>query len=229
MAKGVTKERASYVFDLVDKFAGYGFNKAHSAGYALVAYQTAYLKANYPVEFFAASMTYDMGNTDKLNVFRQELQRLGIALLPPDINRSEADFGVEVTGEGPGDGTPAIRYALAALKNVGANAMAAVVAEREAKGRFKSLADFANRLDARLINKRQVENLACAGAFDSLCPNRAQVFHAAESIVRHASAAASELDSAQVSLFGGARDRSAGRRVGQGCVSTCKSRWSPDH
>src|SRR3546814_10468275 len=148
----------SYVFDLVDKFAGYGFNKAHSAGYALVAYQTAWLKANYPVEFFAASMTYDMGNTDKLNVFRQELQRLGIALLPPDINRSEADFGVEVTGEGSGDGKPAIRYALAALKNVGANAMAAVVAEREAKGRFKSLADFANRLDARLINKRQVEN-----------------------------------------------------------------------
>src|SRR3546814_17397905 len=96
MAKGVNKERASYVFDLVDKFAGYGFNKAHSAGYALVAYQTAYLKANYPVEFFAASMTYDMGNTDKLNVFRQELQRLGIALLPPEINRSEPDFGVEI-------------------------------------------------------------------------------------------------------------------------------------
>ena len=199
-AKGVTKERASYVFDLVDKFAGYGFNKAHSAGYALVAYQTAYLKANYPVEFFAASMTYDMGNTDKLNVFRQELQRLGIPLLPPDINRSERDFSVEIAE----DGTPAIRYALAALKNVGGTAMAAVVAEREAKGPFKSLADFANRLDARLINKRQIENLACAGAFDTLNPNRAQVFHAAETIVRHASAAASERDSAQVSLFGGA-------------------------
>src|SRR3546814_1191321 len=164
MAKGVTKVRASYVFDLVDKFACYGFNKAHSAGYALVAYQTAYLKANYPVEFFAASMTYDMGNTDKLNVFRQELQRLGIALLPPDINRSEPDFGVEALD----DGKPAIRYALAALKNVGANAMAAVVAERSAKGRFRSLADFAQRLDARLINKRQVENLACAGAFDEI-------------------------------------------------------------
>ncbi|WP_340119117.1 DNA polymerase III subunit alpha [Pelagibius sp. 7325] len=199
-AKGVTKDRASYVFDLVDKFAGYGFNKAHSAGYALVAYQTAYLKANYPVEFLAASMTYEMGNTDKLNVFRQELQRLGVPLLPPDINRSEPDFSVEVMA----DGTPAIRYALAALKNVGANAMAAVVAERQAKGPFKSLADFANRLDARLINKRQIENLACAGAFDALSPNRAQVFHAAETIVRHASAAASERDSAQVNLFGGA-------------------------
>ncbi|HMA14507.1 MAG TPA: OB-fold nucleic acid binding domain-containing protein, partial [Kiloniellaceae bacterium] len=202
LAKGVTKERASYIFDLVDKFAGYGFNKAHSAGYALVAYQTAWLKANYPVEFFAASMTFDMGNTDKLNIFRQELQRLAIPLLPPDINRSEADFGVEITEAG----TPAIRYALAALKNVGANAMAALVAEREAKGPFKSLADFANRLDSRLINKRQVENLACAGAFYALNPNRAQVFHAAETIVRHASAAASERDSAQVSLFGGPAD-----------------------
>ncbi|MGD1880140.1 MAG: DNA polymerase III subunit alpha [Kiloniellaceae bacterium] len=201
-AKGVTKERASYVFDLVDKFAGYGFNKAHSAGYALVAYQTAYLKANYPVEFIAASMTFDMGNTDKLNVYRQELQRLGIALLPPDINRSEPDFGVEIAE----DGTPAIRYALAALKNVGANAMAAVTAEREANGPFKSLADFANRLDAKLINKRQIENLACAGAFDGLNANRAQVFHAAETIVRHASAAASARDSAQVNLFGGADD-----------------------
>src|SRR3546814_7161522 len=130
MAKGVTKERASYVFDLVDKFAGYGFNKAHSAGYALVAYQTAYLKANYPVEFFAASMTYDMGNTDTLNVFRQELQRLGIALLPTDINRSAPDFGVEALD----DGKPAIRYALAALKNVGANPLAAVGAEARPTG-----------------------------------------------------------------------------------------------
>ncbi len=202
MEKGVTKERANYVFDLVDKFAGYGFNKAHSAGYALVAYQTAYLKANYPVEFFAASMTYDMGNTDKLNVFRQELQRLNIPLLPPDINRSEPDFDVEVQD----DGTPAIRYALAALKNVGANAMAAVSAERREKGPYKSLADFAHRLDAKLINKRQIENLACAGAFDCLNPNRAQVYHAAETIVRHASAAASERDSDQVSLFGAAGD-----------------------
>jgi DNA polymerase-3 subunit alpha len=147
-------------------------------------------------------MTYDMGNTDKLNIFRQELQRQGIALLPPDINRSEPDFGVELLD----DGTPTIRYALAALKNVGANAMTAVVAERQAKGPFKGLSDFAHRLDAKLINKRQIENLACAGAFDALSPNRAQVFHAAETIVRHASVAATERDSAQVSLFGAAGD-----------------------
>ena len=200
MEKGVKKDRASYVFDLVDKFAGYGFNKAHSAGYALVAYQTAYLKANHPVEFIAASMTYDMGNTDKLNVYRQELQRLGIALLPPDINRSERDFTVEVQDDGKG----AIRYALAAVKNVGGAAMDSVVEERLAGGPFQSLADFARRVDVKQINKRQIENLARAGAFDGLSPNRAQVYQAAETIVRHASAAASERESAQVNLFGGA-------------------------
>ena len=200
MAKGVKKDRASYVFDLVDKFAGYGFNKAHSAGYALVAYQTAYLKANHPVEFIAASMTYDMGNTDKLNVYRQELQRLGIALLAPDINRSERDFSVEVQD----NGEPAIRYALAAVKNVGGAAMDSVIEERARNGLFKSLADFAQRVDVKQINKRQVENLARAGAFDALSPNRAQVYHAAETIVRYASAAASERESAQVNLFGGA-------------------------
>ena len=198
MEKGVDKDRASYVFDLVDKFAGYGFNKAHSAGYALVAYQTAYLKANHPVEFIAASMTYDMGNTDKLNVFRQELQRLGIALLPPDINRSERDFSVELQD----DGKPAIRYALAAVKNVGGAAMQALVEERQRGGPFRSLADLAHRLDVKQINKRQVENLARAGAFDALVPNRAQVYHAAETLVRHASAAANERESAQVNLFG---------------------------
>src|SRR3546814_3557250 len=108
-------------------------------------------------------MTYDMGNTDKLNVFRQELQRLGIALLPPDINRSEADFGVEVAREDSGDGTPAIRYALAALKNVGANAMAAVVAEREAKGHFKSLADFANRSEEHTSELQSLMRTPYAG------------------------------------------------------------------
>ena len=205
MEKGVNKDRASYVFDLVDKFAGYGFNKAHSAGYALVAYQTAYLKANHPVEFVAASMTYDMGNTDKLNIFRQELQRLGIALLPPDINRSERDFSVELQD----DGKPAIRYALAAVKNVGGAAMQALVDERQRGGPFRSLADVAHRLDVKQINKRQVENLARAGAFDALVPNRAQVYHAAETLVRHASAAASERESAQVNLFGDSSEASA--------------------
>ncbi len=200
VARGVDKPKASEIFDLVDKFAGYGFNKSHAAAYALVAYQTAYLKANYPVEFLAASMTYDMGNTDKLNIFRQELARLAIPLLPPDINRSIPEFSVEADEDGSAQG---IRYALAAIRNVGASAMQGVVAQRTEQGPFKSLADFARRLDGRLVNKRQIENLACAGAFDSLVANRHQVYAAADTIVRHAAAAAEERSSGQVSLFGG--------------------------
>jgi len=195
--RGVDKGRAEYVFDLVDKFAGYGFNKAHSAGYALVAYQTAWLKANHPVEFFAASMGLELANTDKLNVFRKEVVRSGIILLPPDINKSGANFKVE-QHEGQG----AVRYALAAVKNVGKQAMEAVVAEREANGPFKSLLDFAERLDPQHVNKRQLENLARCGAFDSINSNRAQVHAAADLIMRHASLAAEERDSNQSNLFG---------------------------
>ncbi|MFQ5467479.1 MAG: OB-fold nucleic acid binding domain-containing protein, partial [Kiloniellaceae bacterium] len=197
-ARGVPRAKAERIFEQVAKFAGYGFNKSHAAAYALVAYQTAYLKANYPVEFMAASMTFDMGNTDKLNVFRQDLTRLGIALLPPDINRSDADFRVEPAN---GNGR-AVRYALGAIKNVGEAAMGARAAERAANGRFRSLADFAGRVDAHVLNKRQIENLARAGAFDGLDANRRRVHGGAETIVRHAAAAAGERASAQVNLFG---------------------------
>jgi len=205
MKHGVTEDHANYVFDLVDKFAGYGFNKAHSAGYALVAYHTAYLKANYPVEFMAASMTYDLGNTDKLGVFRQELQRMAVPLLPPDINKSFDYFAVERLG----DGSHAVRYALGAIKNVGAAAMRAVVREREKNGAFTSLEDFASRLDPSQVNKRQIENLACSGAFDSLNTNRRQVFCAAEALMRYAAAVANERNSNQVSLFGDSSDNAA--------------------
>jgi DNA polymerase-3 subunit alpha len=206
--RGVDKKRAELIFDQMAKFAGYGFNKSHAAAYALVAYQTAYLKANYPVEFLAASMTLDMGNTDKLNQFRSELGALGIALLPPDINRSEVDFAVEpepppARGEGQGGGKPAIRYALAAVKGVGAQAMRDLVAERNANGRFKDLFDFAQRLDAKSFNRRQFESLAKAGAFVSLNPNRAQTLAAADLLLRQASLAAEERISKQESLFGG--------------------------
>ncbi|HYB55179.1 MAG TPA: DNA polymerase III subunit alpha, partial [Alphaproteobacteria bacterium] len=196
VVRGVDAAQAAGIFDKVNKFAGYGFNKCHSAPYALIAYQTAFLKANYPIEFFAASMAYELGNTDKLNVFRQELQRVGIMLLPPDINRSEVGFTVET-----GQGGSAIRYALAALKGVGAAAMKSLVEERSSHGRFQSLADFADRLDGRNLNKRQLESLAAAGAFDGLCPNRRQVFEAVEQIMRHASRAAEERASEQTSLF----------------------------
>ncbi len=189
---------AGGIFDQVAKFAGYGFNKSHAAAYALVAYQTAYLKANYPVEFFASSMTEDMGNTDKLSLFRTELDRLGVDLLPPDVNKSCSDFTVEIQ-EG---GKSAVRYALAALKNVGSAAMDAVVAEREENGPYESIFDFATRLGTQVFNKRQIENLVRAGAFDSLNPNRHQLYDAVEMLIRHANAAQNDRESNQVSLFG---------------------------
>jgi DNA polymerase III subunit alpha len=200
VARGVKEAQASSIFDQVAKFAGYGFNKSHAAAYALVAYQTAYLKANYPVEFLAALMTFDLSNTDKLNVFRQDLDRLGIKLLPPDINRSQATFSVEF---GPGLEKGAVRYALAAARGVGIAAMQAVVAERDRSGPFKDLTDFARRMDTKQVNKRQLEALVKAGAFDGLEPNRARAFASIETMLRFAAQAADERTSNQVSLFGG--------------------------
>ncbi len=198
-AKGVDPEQATFIFNLVDKFAGYGFNKSHAAAYALVAYQTAWLKANYPVEFLAASMTLDAGNTDKLSMFRRELERLSIPLLPPDINRSGVEFEVEAAdGERLG-----VRYALSAIKNVGAAAMQSIVDERDKAGPYKDLGDLARRIDPRQVNKRQLENLVKAGAFDSLNTNRAQSFASTETVLRHAAAAATERTSDQAGLFGG--------------------------
>ena len=209
VANNIEADKAEYVFDLVNKFAGYGFNKSHAAAYALIAYQTAYLKANHPVEFMAATMSLDLTNTDKLNLFKQEVKRMGIALLPPDLNKSDVVFTVaqdasgNVGGDAGEETKGAIHYALAAVKNVGREAMAAVVAERRGNGPFRDVWDFAGRLDPRQVNKRQVENLARAGAFDGLNPNRAQIMAAAEIMLRFAAAAAADRDSAQVSLFGG--------------------------
>jgi DNA polymerase-3 subunit alpha len=201
----VEDARASMIFDKVAKFAGYGFNKCHSAPYALVAYQTAYLKANYPVEFFAASMTLDMGNTDKLGNFRRELERLHIPLLGPDVNNSFAEFAVETTPEGK----KAVRYALSAIKGVGREAMSRLAEERLETGPFKDLFDFAERLDQRVINKRLIEGLVKAGAFDSLNKNRAQTFGAVEALTRHSQATHESRGSNQNSLFG---DDTAQRR-----------------
>ena len=198
LANGVTKADASRIFELVAKFAGYGFNKSHAAAYGLVAYQTAYLKANFPVEFFAASMSLDLNNTEKLASFRNELDRLDIELLPPDINRSFADFAVEELEDGAG----AVRYALGAIKNVGHQAMRALVEERANAGPFEDLFEFAARLDHHQVNKRQLENLARAGAFDCLTPNRCRVFEAVEMLLHHA--ASTSRDTEQISLFDGA-------------------------
>ena len=195
---GVHKGIAADIFVQVEKFAGYGFNKSHAAAYALVAYQTAYLKANYPVEFIAASMTLDAGNTDKLGQFRVELERQKIELLPPDIQKSEVYFSVETTD----DGESAVRYALAAVRNVGAAAMEHLVREREENGVFKNLFEFSERLEAQVMNKRQIENLARAGAFDAIVPNRRQVFEAVEMLTRYTHAMQNERESNQVNLFG---------------------------
>ncbi|MEQ8641069.1 MAG: DNA polymerase III subunit alpha [Alphaproteobacteria bacterium] len=197
VARGVDGARARYVFDLVDKFAGYGFNKAHSAGYGLIAYQTAWLKANYPLEFFAATMTLSLGNTDKLAVYRQELSRLGIPLLPPDINSSAETFTVEYDTSGGG----AIRYALGAIKGVGQTAMAALVAERDANGAYTDVFDLARRAGATALNKRQLEGLIKAGALDGLEANRARCLAAVDILLREASAAGRSGDDRQVGLF----------------------------
>lgn len=202
---GVAKDKAASIFDQVDKFAGYGFNKSHAAAYALVCYQTAYLKANHPVEFFAATMTLDMGNVEKLNGYRRDLDRIGVELLPPDVNRSSAEFAVEQGA----DGKKAIRYALAAVKGVGREAMNRLTEERQENGPYKDLFDFAERLDQRVINKRLVESLVRAGAFDSLNKNRAQTFGAVEALTRHSQATHESRGSDQNSLFG---DDTAQRR-----------------
>jgi len=194
--KGILPSIADQIFEQAAKFAGYGFNKGHAAAYAQVAYQTAYLKANYPVEFLAASMTLDIGNTDRLNVFRQEAQRLGVKVLPPDINRSEAVFACDAAAR-------VVYYALAAVKGVGRQAMDHVVALRQAGGPFKSVGDFAARVDPRLVNKRAFESLARAGAFDALNPNRRQMVESSELLLDSAARTAQERESGQTSLFGG--------------------------
>ena len=201
--RGVPPDKASEVFDLMSKFADYGFNKCHAAPYALVAYQTAWMKANHPEAFIAACMSLAISNTDRLAALRQEAGRMGIKLLPPDINRSEADFTLErQPAEGRGGGKLAIRYALAAVKKVGQAAMA-TVAKIRGMASFEDLADFAARVDPKQLNRMQLENLTRAGAFDSIDSNRARVFAACETILRRAQAQAEEKGSGQIALFAG--------------------------
>ena len=190
---GIAEAKANELFDLIDKFAGYGFNKSHAAAYALVAYQTAWLKAHHRPEFYAASMSFDMAQTDKLASFVEDMRRGGVECLPPCVNSSDANFTVS-------DGS--VRYALGALKGVGEKAMESLVEERQGRGTFGSLDDFAERIDARLLNRRQIESLAGAGAFDVLEPERASVFAAAETILAHAASAAEQRESGQHGLFG---------------------------
>src|SRR5215468_3101505 len=194
VARGVEPAQTEAIFDLLARFADYGFNKSHAAAYALVAYQTAYMKANYPVEFMAASMTLDMGNTDKLAEFRDEAERLGIKLEPPSINRSDIEFEVEGN---------TIYYALAALRGVGRQAVESIVAARGERA-FADLADFGGRINPRALNKRVLESLAAAGAFDCVEPNRARAFAAVDAILATAQRTQDDIARGQSELFGAA-------------------------
>jgi DNA polymerase-3 subunit alpha len=191
--RGIDKSQADAIFDLLERFAEYGFNKSHAAAYALVAYQTAYMKANYPVEFLAATMTLDMNNTDKLSEFRAEAERLGIKVDPPSINRSSVAFEVE---------EKTIIYALAALKGVGTQAVEAIIEARR-QGPFADLADFAARINPRAINKRVLESLAAAGAFEGFEQDRTRVFAGADKVLACAQRTHEAASVGQAEMFGG--------------------------
>ena len=173
--KNIKPNEALTIFDLLSKFADYGFNKSHAAAYAMIAFQTAYLKTHYPIEFFAASMTLDINNTDKISIFQQELSRLNILLSPPDINQSDPYFARK---------NSSILYALGAIKNVGIDSMKELVRERKKNGPFKDFNDFINRSDNSIINKKTLEALACAGAFDQFKIHRSVIFNQASDIVK---------------------------------------------
>jgi DNA polymerase-3 subunit alpha len=190
--RGVPVELAETLFELMAKFSGYGFNKSHAAPYALIGYQTAWLKANTPVEFFAASMSLDISNTDKLAVFYQDAKRFGVKVRSPDVNVSSADFDVK-------DGE--VLYALGGIRNVGLQAMEHVVEVRREGGPFRDILDFVERVDPKQVNKRAFETLARAGAFDSVNPNRAQLMAAADMLVSYGQSVASGRASDQNSLF----------------------------
>lgn len=196
--RGIAPELASTIFDQVAKFASYGFNKSHAAAYALLAWQTAWLKANHPAEFYAALLTMEKADQEKIAACRQEMRQRGIPLLPPDVQRSGVRFGVEEGPEGPG-----VRFALSAIKGVGDQAVAAIVEERGRGGPFRSFFDFAARMGPRQINRRILEALVKAGAFDSLDDNRAGLFAAIDAALDHARARASAAESGAASLFGG--------------------------
>ncbi len=190
---GIEQATAEAIFDQMEKFASYGFNKSHAAAYSLISYRTAYLKAHYPVEFMCAVMSLDITNTDKLLFFKEECKNIGFNVLKPDINKSGADFCVE-------NGN--IRYALGAIKGVGTANMQAIIEERDAHGPYKSLSDFIHRTDSKQINRRQLEQLVKAGAFDCLETNRGRIFANIETIMQHISSDTAMKNSSQTSLFG---------------------------
>ena len=209
----IPEKKANAIFDLLEKFAGYGFNKSHSAAYGVISYQTAYLKAHYPVEFMAGLLSNEINNTEKISVFVGECRRMGISILPPDINKSGLKFTPETVAAGTdrqaqGDGAQraalqqnAIRYGLAAIKHVGEAAMETAIREREQRGDFTSLEDLCTRLDSRVANRKMLESLIKAGAFDFLGRDRSELFSCIDDAVMASAAAQRDRLAGQVSLF----------------------------
>src|SRR6266513_1879835 len=224
----IPEKKANAIFDLLEKFAGYGFNKSHSAAYGVISYQTAYLKAHYPVEFMAGLLSNEINNTEKISIFVGECRRMGISILPPDINKSGLKFSPEtVTGIGDTGtavtdlGYKAIRYGLAAIKHVGETAMESVIREREERGDFISLEDFCGRLDSRIANRKMLESLVKSGAFDFVGKDRAELFGCIDDAVSASVAAQRDRLAGQVSLFDEATAPTTSRK-------RLASRWS-DH
>jgi len=211
----IPEKKANAIFDLLEKFAGYGFNKSHSAAYGVISYQTAYLKAHYPVEFMAGLLSNEINNTDKISIFVGECKRMGISILPPDINKSGLKFTPETVAAGAdrsgteeakaaaanGSGYNAIRYGLAAIKNVGEAAMAMAIRERDERGEFGSLEDFCSRLDSRVANRKMLESLIKAGAFDFTGRDRAELFACIDESLNASAIAQRDRAAGQVSLF----------------------------
>ena len=207
----IPEKKANAIFDLLEKFAGYGFNKSHSAAYGVISYQTGYLKAHYPVEFMAGLLSNEINNTDKISVFVAECKRMGISILPPDLNKSGLKFTPEGSACVPlaesqnasedARATMAIRYGLAAIKNVGEAAMAIAIRERNERGEFSSLEDFCSRLDSRVANRKMLENLIKAGAFDFTGRDRAELFACIDESLNASAIAQRDRAAGQVSLF----------------------------
>src|SRR5881227_2213935 len=224
----IGEKKANAIFDLLEKFAGYGFNKSHSAAYALISYQTAFLKANHPVEFMAGLLSNEINNTEKISVLVSECKRMGITILPPDVNRSGLKFVPETVAavydrrpqdeeiENGGHSPPlhghAIRFGLAAIKNVGEGAMELAIRERERGGDFKSLEDFCSRLDSRIANRKMLESLVKCGAFDFLHRERAELFACIDDALASSAAAHRDRMAGQVSLFGDSHEHVAPAR-----------------
>ncbi len=214
-SRGIARRDADRVFELMEHFSGYGFNKSHSAGYALIAYQTGYLKAHYPVHFMAALLTSEKENTDNIVKYINEARGMGIRVLPPDINHSDVDFTVEGGN---------IRFGLGAIKNVGEGAIQSMLEVRQRLGRFESLTQFCREVDLRLANKRVLESLIKSGSFDSIGEHRAQLYVGIDRAMEEAQRTRRDRASGQSSLFGELKASAPGREAGEAPVAEWNER-----